>query len=70
MKTGKLRDMTDEELQRELDDLRRSLFNLRLQQATGQLEKPHRLSEARRDIARVQTFLRQREQLKVEEASR
>jgi large subunit ribosomal protein L29 len=70
MKIGKLRDMTDEELQRELEELRRSLFKLRLQQATGQLEKPHRLNEARKDIARVRTFLRQREQLRVEEASR
>ena len=60
--------MTTDELLREVEQLRRSLFNLRLQQATGQLEKPHKLGEARRDLARANTILRQREQAS-EEAS-
>jgi large subunit ribosomal protein L29 len=68
MKASKLRDMTTDELLREVEQLRRSLFNLRLQQATGQLEKPHKLGEARRDLARANTILRQREQAS-EEAS-
>jgi large subunit ribosomal protein L29 len=69
MKASKLRDMTTDELQRETEQLRKSLFNLRLQQATGQLEKPHKLGEARRDLARAKTILRQREE-QSEEASR
>lgn len=68
MKASKMHDMTTDELLREVGDLRRSLFNLRLQQATGQLEKPHKLGETRRDLARAQTILRQREQ-RSEEAS-
>ncbi len=61
MKIRQLRDMSDDELRRERHELRRALFNLRLQKAIGQLEKPHKLGEARRDLARVLTLLRQRE---------
>jgi len=61
MKTSKLRDMNDDELQQEAAELRRALFNLRLQQATGQLEKPHKLREARHDLARTLSVLRERE---------
>jgi large subunit ribosomal protein L29 len=60
MKIEEVRDKTVEELKRESHDLRRALFNLRLQKAIGQLEKPHKLREARRDLARVLTVLRQR----------
>ncbi len=60
MKIEEIRDKSVEELQRESHDLRRALFNLRLQKAIGQLEKPHKLREARRDLARVLTVLRQR----------
>lgn len=60
LKAQKLRDMTQAELEGEAVQLRRALFNLRLQKATGQLEKPHMLRETRRDIARVETLLRQR----------
>jgi large subunit ribosomal protein L29 len=60
LKPQKVRDMNDAELTREAEELRRSLFNLRLQKATGQLEKPHKLRETRRDIARVETILKQR----------
>ncbi len=61
MKATKLHDMSDEELGRELGELRRSLFNLRLQKATGQLEKSHKLREARKDIARVLTIITERQ---------
>jgi large subunit ribosomal protein L29 len=61
MKAKQLRDMSDDELRREAGDLRRALFNLRLQKAIGQLEKPHKLGSARRDLARTLTILRQRE---------
>ena len=68
MKTSKLRDMTDEELSKELGDLRRSLFNLRVQKATGQLEKSHKLGETSRDIARVMTIIGERASAAEEEA--
>ncbi len=67
MKAKQLRDMSDEDLQREAGELRRALFNLRLQKAIGQLEKPHKLGATRRDLARTLTILRQRE-LKKKEA--
>lgn len=51
--------MTVLELQAKERELRQELFNLRLQQATAQLEKPHRIRQLRRDIARIQTRLTQ-----------
>ena len=53
--------MTDAEAQAKLHDLRQELFNLRLQQQTARLERPSRLREVRRDIARVETILRARQ---------
>lgn len=60
MKMEEINGMSVDELRRESQGLRKALFNLRLQQAIGQLEKPHKLREARRDLARVLTVLRQR----------
>ena len=54
-----LQDMTLVELQAKSRDLRQELFNLRLQQASSQLEKPARLRTLRRDIARVETQISQ-----------
>lgn len=56
-----IRDMTQEELQRKLADLKEELFNLRFQQAAGQVDNPMRIREVRRSIARVKTVLRERE---------
>jgi large subunit ribosomal protein L29 len=55
MKISELKDLTLTELQTKSRDLRQELFNLRLQQAGSQLEKPGRLRLLRRDIARVET---------------
>lgn len=55
MKASELKDMTLAELAAKSRDLRQELFNLRLQKATAQLEKPARLRTLRRDIARVET---------------
>lgn len=52
-------EMTAVELTAKGRELRQELFNLRLQQATARLEKPHRLRELRRDIARCETRLTQ-----------
>ena len=55
MKTTELKDLTATELAAKGRDLRQEMFNLRLQQASGQLEKPARLRNLRRDIARIET---------------
>ena len=54
-----LLDMTLVELQAKSRDLRQEMFNLRLQQASSQLEKPARLRTLRRDVARVETRISQ-----------
>jgi large subunit ribosomal protein L29 len=59
MKMPELKDLTAVELTAKSRDLRRELFNLRLQQASAQLEKPARLRTLRRDIARVETRISQ-----------
>ncbi|MBW4079058.1 MAG: 50S ribosomal protein L29 [Acidimicrobiales bacterium] len=56
----------DNELVERLGEARRELFNLRFQLATGQLDNSARLGEVRRDIARIATFLREREILAAE----
>ena len=55
MKKPQLKDATVDELHKESRDLRQELFNLRLQKASAQLEKPARLRTLRKDIARVET---------------
>ena len=59
MKMSELKDMTAVELMAKGRDLRQEIFNLRLQQASAQLEKPARLHTLRRDIARVETRISQ-----------
>ena len=51
---------TDDQLQTQLSDLKREQFNLRFQAATNQLEKPSRVKEVRRTIARIKTLQSQR----------
>ena len=55
MKMSELKDLTSNELGVKSRDLRQELFNLRLQQASSQLEKPARLRGIRRDVARIET---------------
>ena len=59
MKVTDLKTMTSDQLHDELVRLKKEQFNLRFQQATGQAEKTHRMSEARRNVARIKTLLRQ-----------
>jgi large subunit ribosomal protein L29 len=59
MKIQELKDMTLAELAAKGRDLRRDMFNLRLQQASSQLEKPARLRDLRKNIARVETRMSQ-----------
>ena len=57
MKMSELKDRTVPELLAQSRDLRQEIFNLRLQQASSQLEKPARLRTLRRDVARIETFI-------------
>ena len=59
MKLSEIKDMTQAELGAKSRDLRQEMFNLRLQQASAQLEKPARLRTLRRDIARLETRVSQ-----------
>jgi large subunit ribosomal protein L29 len=61
MKASELRNLSNEEILRRIDELKDELFNLRFQLATGQLENPMRIRQVRKDIARAKTILRQRE---------
>ena len=59
MKMSEIKDLTAQELAAKSRDLRQEIFNLRLQQASSQLEKPARLRNLRRDIARLETRVSQ-----------
>ncbi len=60
-KTADLRSMESPELETRLDDTRQELFNLRFQLVTGQLDNTSRITEVRRQVARIETLLRERE---------
>jgi len=60
MNVKELREKDAADLQRELIDLNREAFNLRMQKGTGQLSKPSQVKVVRRDIARVKTILREK----------
>ena len=59
MKMTEIKDLTPAELTAKSRDLRQEIFNLRLQQASSQLEKPARLRTLRRDVARLETRISQ-----------
>ena len=61
MKASEIRNLSTEELQEKLKDLKAELFNLRFQLAINQLDNPMRISAVKKDIARVKTVLRQME---------
>jgi len=60
MKASEVRDMSVDQLGDELAKLKKEQFNLRFQRASGQLENTARIRDIRRDVARVQTILRQK----------
>ena len=61
MKAQEYRERTYEELKQMVSDLRQDLFNLRFQHATGQLDDASRLRQAKRNLARVKTVVREHE---------
>jgi len=60
MKASELREQSVEDLRHRESELAEQLFNLRIQQVTGQLEKPSKVSEVKHDLARVLTVLREK----------
>ena len=62
MKASEVRAMSVEQLNEKLDALKKDLFFLRMQHATNQLDNPQKLVETKRDIARVKTMIREKEE--------
>ncbi len=60
MKAKEIREMSPEELSKKLTELKNELFNLRFQHAINQLDNPHRITEVKRDIARVMTVMNEK----------
>ena len=61
MKIKEIRELTTEELLNKIEELKEELFNLRFANATGNLEKPSRIHELRKDVARMKTILAERQ---------
>ena len=61
MKANDIRKMSGAELETKLADLKKDLFNLRLQHATNQLDDPIRIAEVKKDIARMKTIIREQQ---------
>ena len=66
MKASEYRSKSDEELEKELNDLYREAFNLRMQKGTGQLSRPNQVKEVRRSVARIKTVRNERRGAKAE----
>ena len=62
MKATEVRAMSVEQLNEKLDSLKKDLFFLRMQHATNQLDNPLKIAETKRDIARVKTVIREKEE--------
>ena len=61
MTNKEVRELSKEEILKKIEETKEELFNLRFQQATGSLEKPSRINELRKLVARMKTILRERE---------
>ena len=61
MKINEIKDLTTEELNQKVEELKAELFNLRFQHATNQLDNPRVITDVKRTIARIKTILRERE---------
>ena len=60
MKTNEIREMSSQDLEKKLKELKQELFNLRFQHAINQLDNPHKIADVKRDIARVKTILNEK----------
>ena len=61
MKINELRKLTNEDLNKQITESKKELLDLRIKQSTGSLEKPSKIHELRKDVARMKTILRERE---------
>ena len=61
MKVNEIRNLTTDEIVKKIEETKEELFNLRFQQATGNLEKPSRIRDLRHTVARMKTVLKERE---------
>ena len=61
MTNSEIRELSNEQITKKIEETKEELFNLRFQQATGSLEKPSRINELRKLVARMKTILRERE---------
>ena len=61
VKNNEIRELTNEEITKKIEEYKEELFNLRFNQATGNLENPARIRELRKLVARMKTVLRERE---------
>ena len=61
MTNKEIRDLTNEQIVKKIEEYKEELFNLRFSQATGNLEKPSRLRELRKQVAKMKTIIRERE---------
>jgi large subunit ribosomal protein L29 len=62
MKASEIRDMSAQERESKIGDLKQELFNLRFQHGIGQLENPQKMKQTKRDIARLKTIIREIDQ--------
>jgi len=69
MKIDIIRELGASDLEKELDNMKKELFNLRFQHVTGQLENPMRMKDVKRDIARIKTVIRENELAKDRQAA-
>lgn len=62
MKVKEIRELTTEQIETKIEEFKEEIFNLRMQQATGNLEKPSRINELRKSVARMKTILAERKE--------
>ena len=61
LKPAEIREMAEDELRQKIDSLRKELFELRTEVSSGRVEKPHRIRQAKRELARILTILKEKE---------
>ena len=61
MKTSEIRNMSVEEINKKIVELKTELFELRMKQSTGNLDKPHKINELRKTVARLKTVLNEKD---------
>ena len=67
LKLSEIRELSHEDIEKRLDETKEELFNLRFQNATGQLDNYKRIKDLKRDVARIKTILREQEIASAEE---